>query len=744
LEYTVALYSDEYGFATRTHAVGCLYALVATVNPLIARLERTLASHSSDTLSHQFARAKLSAIVGDAAEARTLLQELLRQCNGRFLIDNFVFTNALQIALLTLQLDLVADLMNQRFQTERWFRVKLEENLPTPVQIISWYVNGRSSGLFSISDEIRTSSSFDVIVDRWVATLGIFAKYYHYGMVETGEVRINIGDEGEVPGLAFCGSRPECFLIPDPYYLGTRGYENIRLHFAQNNVAWDQRLRVAFWRGATTGDPSRGIEWRLLPRVRLCEIGRERRDLIDAGLSNIVQMPDAKAEEEICESGLMADFVRPEEFNKFRYQIDIDGNTNSWPGLFQKLLTGSPVLKVASPCDFRQWYYDRLKPWINFVPVAVDMSDLVEKCEWLKAHDDAARRIGECGQALAESLDYQRELNRASRTIGAAIRHFSGRPEAVLRFGAAEEGNVYLRGGWSEPAYGGVPATGCESRIELPRPITAGDLMLTLDVSPAGKAKILETQRLSVLLNGEILGRATLSSRDELHCLMPRRVIDQAETLAITLLHPDARISASAACPLDGRTVSIVLHGVSLAAARLHAARFSSELAPTGPEDEQSSASAAQMRVRSLSVGVHPKQILTGHGTVLFADLAMGQLRHGPPGSTTANVFLAADGQMARLLRWGPDGMWRSVSVHPVGSASQTSNTSHNGGDSAGTFSLVNTHGLVFGLARDGLFRGSVFGLARDGLFLCAEVDGSVTLSRRQMGQWEQFRLSEE
>jgi hypothetical protein len=112
-------------------------------------------------------------------------------------------------------------------------------------------------------------------------------------------------------------------------------------------------------------------------------------------------MPDRESEDEVRASGFVRDRVPVIEHNRYKYQIDIDGNTNSWPGLFQKLLTGSPVLKVTSASGHRQWYYDRLRPWVNFVPVASDMSDLIEKVRWLQAHDDAARAIGDHGRTLA-------------------------------------------------------------------------------------------------------------------------------------------------------------------------------------------------------------------------------------------------------------------------------------------------------------------------------------------------------
>jgi hypothetical protein len=111
--------------------------------------------------------------------------------------------------------------------------------------------------------------------------------------------------------------------------------------------------------------------------------------------------------EEIKASGLMRDSVPNYHFNRYRAHIDIDGRSNSWPGLFQKLLSGSPVLKVASPLGYRQWYYDRLVPWVNYVPVSADLSDLPDKAAWVLSHDIEARRIGEAGRTLAEAITYE-------------------------------------------------------------------------------------------------------------------------------------------------------------------------------------------------------------------------------------------------------------------------------------------------------------------------------------------------
>jgi spore maturation protein CgeB len=76
---------------------------------------------------------------------------------------------------------------------------------------------------------------------------------------------------------------------------------------------------------------------------------------------------------------------------------------------------------VASPQNFRQWYYDELVPWVNFVPIQADMSDLVDKVDWLLVHDEEARKIGENGAKLARKLSYEQELDKAFMNINKAL-----------------------------------------------------------------------------------------------------------------------------------------------------------------------------------------------------------------------------------------------------------------------------------------------------------------------------------
>jgi hypothetical protein len=159
------------------------------------------------------------------------------------------------------------------------------------------------------------------------------------------------------------------------------------------------------------------------PRVRLCRLAEQpgAAERLDAGITEIVQAFTPEDAEALRTSGLCKAHVPMADHVAYKYQIDIDGNTNSWPGLFQKLLTGSPVLKVCSLARYRQWYYHRLIPWYNFVPVEADMSDLLEIIAYLQRHDEIARAIGVAGRRLAEDMTCEAEIQRNLATVEAAF-----------------------------------------------------------------------------------------------------------------------------------------------------------------------------------------------------------------------------------------------------------------------------------------------------------------------------------
>lgn len=292
---------------------------------------------------------------------------------------------------------------------------------------VVWTATGRTSR-FAFHPGILTHPNGSVLIERWLDVLPLLMGALSRAGGTSGTTSLALGDCGTGRGLAFCDHRPGAGLIPDPVFVREDGYRARKRAFARRPVAWCDREPRALWRGQTSGWHDAGgrpVEtWQDLPRVRLCRLARDpdHRPLIDAGITGVVQIEDPAAAGRLKEGGLMVSRVDWRRFPDWRYQIDIDGNTSAWEGLFVKLCTGSPVLKVASGFGFRQWYHDGLVPWTHFVPVEADLGDLAEKVLWLRRHDDRARAIGCAARALVDGMDVASETAWASGPVARAMR----------------------------------------------------------------------------------------------------------------------------------------------------------------------------------------------------------------------------------------------------------------------------------------------------------------------------------
>ncbi|CDZ98464.1 Endoplasmic reticulum protein EP58, contains filamin rod domain and KDEL motif [Phaffia rhodozyma] len=77
---------------------------------------------------------------------------------------------------------------------------------------------------------------------------------------------------------------------------------------------------------------------------------------------------------EIANNYPFATFVRKRDEPTYKYLLDIDGN--AWSARFKRSLnTGSLVFKSTVHVEF---WNDRIQPWLHYVPVKVDYSDLYD------------------------------------------------------------------------------------------------------------------------------------------------------------------------------------------------------------------------------------------------------------------------------------------------------------------------------------------------------------------------------
>jgi len=266
---------------------------------------------------------------------------------------------------------------------------------------------GRDEGISQGSSRLRRLNLIGTLCGAAARTIS---------QSQFGACVVDIGDgsdQGDYRRFAFSSAHPQAMLLPDPFFFESRGYEDLRNVVATTAPAWRNRRDVIFWRGGASGvvsawpAPGEPLDFGCLQRLSLCASAGAMKEgaRVDVGLTSFDQISREDIRNQIRAAGLVHAPVPKSEFIFYRYLIDIDGNSNSW-SLFEKMVMGATILKVASPLGFRQWYYDRLVPWEHYVPVAADLSDFEERVNWVFDHPAEAEKLGANAAELARSMDF--------------------------------------------------------------------------------------------------------------------------------------------------------------------------------------------------------------------------------------------------------------------------------------------------------------------------------------------------
>lgn len=178
---------------------------------------------------------------------------------------------------------------------------------------------------------------------------------------------------------------------------------------------WDQKINRLIWRGGMTGtiatNPMPGNPWKekdffKYPRTRLMELAQDNPYLIDAKYANSTLIYEYLA---LKYPHFIGEKISIEEHIKFKYQLLIDGNSAAWDRALWQFFSNCFILKQES--NFMQWYYNGLQPYVHYLPVKKDLSDLVENLEKLQKNEKDYLQIIENAQAFAqERLSYARML----------------------------------------------------------------------------------------------------------------------------------------------------------------------------------------------------------------------------------------------------------------------------------------------------------------------------------------------
>lgn len=165
------------------------------------------------------------------------------------------------------------------------------------------------------------------------------------------------------------------------------------------SIPWEEKIGCAVFRGSSTGTGTTiGTNMRL-KAAAMSENGEvdpnDGVPFLDAGITKWNLRP-RKIEgnpklQTIEETGLkLVDHMSTQDQSNFKYILHIDGHVSAFR-LSTDMAMMSTLLKVES--EWRVWFAHLIVPWVHYVPIAADLSDLIDKIKWCKANDEKCKEI---------------------------------------------------------------------------------------------------------------------------------------------------------------------------------------------------------------------------------------------------------------------------------------------------------------------------------------------------------------
>jgi hypothetical protein len=175
-----------------------------------------------------------------------------------------------------------------------------------------------------------------------------------------------------------------------------------KIDFDKINYDWETKKELAFFRGGSTGC---GWDTNSNMRLKAVQLSSMHPELIDAKLTQITnKMKVHKTRRAGFVSNKLFKIypkIPQERYSDYKYILQIDGNVAAYR-LAKTMLLGSVILIVQS--DYSLWYQDLLEPFVHYVPIKSDLSNLVEMIEWCKLNDKKCKTIAKNAKKLAEKI----------------------------------------------------------------------------------------------------------------------------------------------------------------------------------------------------------------------------------------------------------------------------------------------------------------------------------------------------
>ena len=190
-------------------------------------------------------------------------------------------------------------------------------------------------------------------------------------------------------------------------------------HVNDADVAWEDKLNMAVYRGALTGRNkanSKSSDVDFCVQVPRCNLVYQHgtSSLVDAML-----VPYGKKKYPLSDPlngvKMFGNSMSMTEMLKYKAIVMLEGNDVS-SGLKWALFSNSVVLTQAPTCT--SWAMEELLvPWVHYIPINDDLSDVEERVQWILDHDEEAKTIARNGRMWIADLVYHPEAEKENEMI---------------------------------------------------------------------------------------------------------------------------------------------------------------------------------------------------------------------------------------------------------------------------------------------------------------------------------------
>lgn len=166
-------------------------------------------------------------------------------------------------------------------------------------------------------------------------------------------------------------------------------FENGINQYFQNIPSWNERKAIAYWRGGASGGGRESVRYRVVEKLI-------NYDNADAKITRWGGWEYGKG----FPDNYFGNRVHYTEFLKYKIFMIIDGYCIASNHMWGFASGGVPFMISNAKC----WFSEFLVPYVNYIPIQYDLSDLIEKIEWVINNDSEAKKIAE------NALTFSREV----------------------------------------------------------------------------------------------------------------------------------------------------------------------------------------------------------------------------------------------------------------------------------------------------------------------------------------------